>query len=55
MIGSTNPVVMSADIRTFRHIADLHARRFRGVALPIDPVAYNQLTALLANFSGPKG
>ena len=55
VIGSTNPVTMAAEIRTHRHLASVHARRFKGSVLPIDPRAYGELTSQLGNFFSAQG
>jgi hypothetical protein len=55
VIGSVSKVENSAEIRTFRHLADLHARRFKGARVPVDVNAYRQLTRSLHTFFTGQG
>jgi hypothetical protein len=50
VIGAVNQVDMTAEMRTFRHLAELHARRFNGQRVPVDPNAYRELTRHLHQF-----
>ena len=50
VIGGVNQPAMTAEIRTFRHLAELHAMRFKGARLPVDPNAYGELTRKLGDF-----
>jgi translation initiation factor IF-2 len=55
VMGSYDPITRSAELRTFNHVADLHARRFRGAAVPIDPAHYQQLVGRMKSFFGTQG
>lgn len=55
VIGSANPNEMTAEIRTFRHLAELHAQRFKGARVPVDANAYRDLTRRLAQFFAAQG
>jgi hypothetical protein len=48
--GSANQVEKTAELRTFEYLADLHAKRFKGAALPIDKAQYNLLIARVKAF-----
>jgi hypothetical protein len=50
VIGSANTTRQVAEIRTFEHVAELFAQRYRGARLPIDVTRYRDLTQALASF-----
>jgi ribosomal protein L30E len=50
VIGSAHPTRMTAEIRTYEHVADLYAQRFRGAKLPVDVTRYYELGQALATF-----
>jgi hypothetical protein len=50
VIGSASLARYAAEIRTFEHIAELHAQRFRGARIPLDVARYRELTQNLAAF-----
>ncbi len=50
VIGSANTTRMTAEIRTFEHIAALYAQRFRGAKIPVDVTRYYELGQGLATF-----
>jgi hypothetical protein len=50
VIGSANTNRMTAEIRTYEHIAALYAQRFHGAKLPIDVTRYYELGQDLATF-----
>jgi hypothetical protein len=50
VIGSANPATFGAEIRTFRHLAELHAQRFKGAQLPLDQERYRLFVARLQGF-----
>jgi hypothetical protein len=55
VIGSASQLENSAEIRTFRHLAELHARRFKGARVPVDVNAYRSLTKNLHAFFAAQG
>lgn len=55
VIGSVSQPENSAEIRTFRHLAELHARRFKGARVPVDVNAYRELIRNLHAFFGAQG
>jgi hypothetical protein len=55
VIGSVSQPENSAEIRTFRHVAELHARRFKGARVPVDVNAYRTLTRNLHAFFAAQG
>jgi hypothetical protein len=50
VIGSANTTRMTAEIRTYEHVADLYAQRFHGVRIPVDVTRYYELGQALATF-----
>jgi hypothetical protein len=50
--GSANQVEKVAEIRTYDHLAQLHAQRFKGKKLPLDRIAYNELCKRMQQFFG---
>jgi hypothetical protein len=48
--GSANPVERVAELRSFAHLEQLHAQRFKGKRLPLDKVAYNELLKKMQAF-----
>lgn len=55
VIGSVSQPENSAEIRTFRHLAELHARRFKGARVPVDVNAYRELNRNLHAFFASQG
>jgi len=50
VIGSANTTRMTAEIRTFEHVAELYAQRFHGAKIPVDVTRYYELGQGLATF-----
>jgi hypothetical protein len=50
VIGSASTTRMTAEIRTYEHVADLYAQRFHGAKLPVDVTRYYELGQALATF-----
>lgn len=50
VIGGVNQGDLTAELRTFRHLAELHALRFKGARVPVDLNAYRGLTRNLQQF-----
>ena len=50
LIGSANTTRMTAEIRTFEHVAALYAQRFHGAKAPLDVTRYYELGQGLATF-----
>ncbi len=50
VIGSVSPVEKTAEIRTFRHLAEIHARRFNGARVPLDVNAHRDLVRRMSHF-----
>ena len=48
--GSANQVERVAELRSYAHLQQLHAQRFRGKRLPLDKVAYNELLKKMQQF-----
>ena len=55
VIGSTSPVAKTAEIRTLRHLRDVHAMRFKGAPFPVDGSNYQDLVARLQQFFAAQG
>jgi hypothetical protein len=53
--GTANQVEASAELRTFEHLAELHAQRFKGAEIPLDRAAYNDLVKRMQTFFSDKG
>ena len=53
--GSANQVERWAELRSFEHLKQLHAQRFRGAEIPLNRVQYNELYAKLESFFADKG
>jgi hypothetical protein len=53
--GSANQVEGAAELRTFEHLAELHAQRFKGAEIPLDRGAYNDLVKRMQTFFSDKG
>jgi hypothetical protein len=53
--GSANQVENWAELRSFEHLQQLHAQRFRGAEIPLNRVQYNELLAKLQAFFADKG
>jgi hypothetical protein len=50
VIGSVSSVQMTAELRTFRHLAEIHARRFDGARVPVDVNAHRELLRAVQQF-----
>ncbi len=50
VVGTVSSVEMSAELRTYRHLAEIHARRFNGARVPLDVNAHRELTRRLQQF-----
>lgn len=50
--GAANPVDKTAELRSWDHLAQLHAQRFKGKTLPLDRVKYNLLLKRMQVFFG---
>jgi hypothetical protein len=50
VMGGVNQADMTAEIRTFRHLAEVHATRFRGARVPVDVNVYRELTRTMHAF-----
>jgi hypothetical protein len=50
VLGSVSPVLKTAEIRTFRHLSDIHARRFGGARVPLDVNAHRDLCRRMSQF-----
>lgn len=55
VIGSVSQPENAAEIRTFRHLNELHARRYKGARVPVDVNAYRELTKRLHAFFVAQG
>jgi hypothetical protein len=55
VIGSTTPLNKSAEIRTLRHLRDVHAMRIKGAPFPLDGAAYQDLIGRLQQFFAAQG
>lgn len=55
VIGQVSPVEKSAELRTFRHLAELHALRFGGGRVPVDPNAHRDLVRRMTAFFTAQG
>jgi hypothetical protein len=55
VIGSTSPVGKTAEIRTLRHLRDVHTMRFKGAPFPLDGTSYQDLVARLQQFFAAQG
>ena len=55
VIGSTSPVARTAEIRTLRHLRDVHAMRFKGAPFPVDGTSYQDLVGRLQQFFAAQG
>lgn len=53
--GSANQVENWAELRSFEHLAALHAQRFKGAEIPLNRVQYNDLLGKLRQFFDDKG
>lgn len=53
--GSSNSVERWAELRSFEHLAALHAQRFKGAEIPLNRVQYNELAGKLRAFFEDKG
>jgi hypothetical protein len=48
--GSANGAESWAELRTFEHLKQLHAQRFKGAEIPLNRVQYNELIDKLKTF-----
>ena len=55
VIGSTSQVGKTADIRTLRHLRDVHAMRYKDAPLPVDGSSYQDLVTRLQQFFAAQG
>lgn len=55
VVGSVSPVEKTAEIRTFRHLAEIHARRFAGARVPLDVNAHRDLVRRMSQFFAQHG
>lgn len=55
VLGTVSQTENSAEIRTYRHLADLHARRFNNARIPLDPNEYLKLKNRLQHFFAAQG
>ena len=55
VIGSTSPVAKTAEVRTLRHLRDVHAMRFKDAPFPLDGTAYQELVGRLQQFFAAQG
>jgi hypothetical protein len=55
VIGSVSQPENQAEIRTFRHLAENYARRFKGARVPVDVNAYRELNKKLHAFFVAQG
>src|SRR3954462_7620670 len=53
--GSANQLEKSAEIRTYEYLADLHAQRFKGAAIPLDRARYGELVKRMQAFLTDQG
>ncbi len=53
--GSCSPVARSAELRTYRQLADLHAMRFKGARFPIAEQPYDEFLRRLQQFFSVQG
>ncbi|HZS35704.1 MAG TPA: hypothetical protein VFF06_02710 [Polyangia bacterium] len=53
--GSANTVEKTAELRSYEHLAQLHAARFKGAQLPLDRVRYAALVKKMQAFFGEQG
>jgi hypothetical protein len=52
--GAANQVDKTVELRTWEHLSQLHAQRFKGKPLPVDKVAYNELLKRMQAFFGER-
>jgi hypothetical protein len=50
VIGAANTIKQTAELRTYALLADLHAQRFKGAALPLQPGQYKELFDSMMGF-----
>jgi len=55
VVGGVNQADMTAEIRTFRHLAEIHATRFKGARVPVDVNVYRELTRTMHAFFVAQG
>jgi hypothetical protein len=53
--GSVNQVESWAELRSFEHLKRLHAQRFKGAAIPLNRVQYDELLGKVRVFFADKG
>ena len=55
LAGSCNKLDKTAELRSFKHMADLHRERYDGQEVAIDPIQYGDLCKRLQEFFGTQG
>lgn len=50
VVGAVNQAGMNAELKSFRNVAEVHARRFNGTQVSLDPAAYEELLRYLHPF-----
>lgn len=55
VLGTVSQTDNNAELRTYRHLADVHARRFNGARIPLDPNEYLKLQKRLQHFFAAQG
>jgi hypothetical protein len=53
--GAANQIEKTAEVRTFEHLAQLHAQRFKGQRIPLDRVQYGALVRRMQAFFAENG
>ncbi|MFO0758891.1 MAG: hypothetical protein U0359_20530 [Byssovorax sp.] len=55
VLGTVSQTENTAELRTYRHLAEVHARRFNGARIPLDPGEYIKLKNKLQHFFAAQG
>lgn len=55
VIGSANPAEKRAELRTYAHIADAYAQRFKGAKLPVEKDPYDAMVKQMQFFFTDQG
>jgi hypothetical protein len=55
VVGTDSPVSKLAELRSLRHVAELHGRRFKGARFPVDGEHYQALVLRLQQFFQSQG
>jgi|tagenome__1003787_1003787.scaffolds.fasta_scaffold20381739_1 hypothetical protein len=50
LIGTANAVDKTAELRTFKHVDEMHRQRFKGIPFEADPTQYDDLIAAARAF-----